>query len=180
MKEFIKKMTKKNNTKGHRFKKDIKGFSLIELIVAVTIMAVFAAWLVPSFMHLREESKQKKDITKLESVCDAFQVSLSEVEVVQEIESWNAATPENIEFGLIYYTKVGEDGLIDFSKGALNDGSVRHFANSELWGSLYQSVGKTYQTDSKGLIGKYFVCYLKPKTDTARASRSRSRTTGST
>lgn len=170
MKKMIEKITTKNNTKGYRFRKDLKGFSLIELVIAVAIMAVFAAWMVPSFMHLREESKQKKDMTKIEAVCDAFQGSLGEEEVVQEIESWNAATPENVEFGLIYYVKVGEDGLIDFSKGALTDGTLRRFSESKLWGSLYQAVGKTYQTDSKSLLGKYLVCYLKPKTSTARAS----------
>lgn len=40
-------------------KKWKKGFTLIELIAVIAVLAILAALVVPSFMGLREDSKQK-------------------------------------------------------------------------------------------------------------------------
>lgn len=49
-------------------KNNNKGFSLVELIIVIAIMAVLVAILAPAFMRYVEESRQKADISAVDSI----------------------------------------------------------------------------------------------------------------
>ncbi len=55
-----------------------KGFSLIELIIVLAIMAVLVVILAPQFISYIEKSRQEKDEFALGEVMNAAKVSLSE------------------------------------------------------------------------------------------------------
>lgn len=65
---FMKKMSQKNN----------KGFSLVELIVVVAIMAVLIGVLVPTLVRNVEKSKKQKDISTVEEVRNQLTIGLAD------------------------------------------------------------------------------------------------------
>ncbi len=67
---FMKKMSQKNN----------KGFSLVELIVVVAIMAVLMGILVPTLVKNVEKSKRQKDESAIEEIRNAMEIKLADPE----------------------------------------------------------------------------------------------------
>ena len=54
-------------------KKNNKGFSLIELIIAIAILIILTGLLAPQFMKYIEKSREAKDMQTLDSVYTAIQ-----------------------------------------------------------------------------------------------------------
>lgn len=61
-------------------KQNNKGFSLVELIIVIAIMAVLVAILAPAFMRYVEESRQKADITAVDEVVSAVKAAYTNEE----------------------------------------------------------------------------------------------------
>ena len=59
-------------------KKNNKGFSLVELIVVVAIMAVLMGILVPTLVKNVEKSKKQKDESAIEEIRSQMQNSLAD------------------------------------------------------------------------------------------------------
>ncbi|MDF2943229.1 MAG: prepilin-type N-terminal cleavage/methylation domain [Herbinix sp.] len=76
----MKKLTKKNN----------KGFTLVELIVVVLIMAILAAALAPQVMKWVNNSRKSSDVTMYENIVSATELSLSDEVVYKAL--YNAST----------------------------------------------------------------------------------------
>jgi prepilin-type N-terminal cleavage/methylation domain-containing protein len=62
-----------------------KGFSLIELIIAIAILVVLTGLLAPQFMRYIEKSREAKDMQTLDTVYEAAQVALTDETVYQAI-----------------------------------------------------------------------------------------------
>ena len=57
-----------SNALTSRFKKKKKGFTLIELIIVIAIIAILGAIAIPSFTTIRENSKKKSDEASAETI----------------------------------------------------------------------------------------------------------------
>lgn len=68
-----------------RTKKNNKGFSLVELIVVVLIMAIIAVALAPQVMKWVNESRKSADASTYDSVVAAAQDALADEEVWKEV-----------------------------------------------------------------------------------------------
>lgn len=68
MKKELKNTKRKNN----------KGFSLVELIVVIAIMAVLMAVLAPAMLRYVEKSREQKDRSAVAEVINAVNVALSD------------------------------------------------------------------------------------------------------
>jgi type IV pilus assembly protein PilA len=62
-----------------------KGFSLVELIVAIAIMAVLVAVLAPALLQYVERSRAQKDDSAMGEVANAIQLALSDQDVYDEM-----------------------------------------------------------------------------------------------
>lgn len=61
-------------------KKNNKGFSLVELIVVIAIMAVLVAVLAPQFTKYVDRSRQSNDASTVSSIVTARQVGIADTE----------------------------------------------------------------------------------------------------
>ena len=136
------------------------GFTLIEIIVTIAVMAALMAMLVPSFISAQYETRVKQDETKFESVCSAFKRSLGEPEVIKDLEDYCDDQKLTITI------TVSDDGLIVFGDGELK-GNLKSekLESTALWLTSYQSVGLTYKTESHDFKGKKIVFEIVPKTE---------------
>jgi type IV pilus assembly protein PilA len=67
-------------------KKNNKGFSLVELIVVIAIMAVLVGVLAPSFMKYVESSRQSTDIQNVEQLKTAVETRCADLEYTNKVE----------------------------------------------------------------------------------------------
>ena len=65
-----------------------KGFSLVELIIVVAIMAVLIGVLAPTYLKYVESSKKTSDCSAIGSIMDAVEV----IAVDPTIDTWTAGT----------------------------------------------------------------------------------------
>ncbi len=69
-----------------------KGFSLMELIIAVSIMAILIAVLVPSYMRYVAKSRRAVDLANGEKIGRAFQIALVEYPEANDVYmNWNGS-----------------------------------------------------------------------------------------
>ncbi|MEG2427816.1 MAG: prepilin-type N-terminal cleavage/methylation domain-containing protein [Clostridium sp.] len=66
-------------------KKNNKGFSLIELIIAIAILVILTGLLAPQFMRYMEKSREAKDMQALDTVYGAVQTALANEDAYKEI-----------------------------------------------------------------------------------------------
>lgn len=90
----MKKMSQKNN----------KGFSLVELIVVVAIMAVLMGILVPTLVKNVEKSKKQKDASAIEEIRSTMVTTLAdptysdiEATIVYDSTTIDVDTPKSIK-----------------------------------------------------------------------------------
>jgi type IV pilus assembly protein PilA len=96
----MKKLTKKNN----------KGFTLVELIVVVLIMAILAAALAPQVMKWVNNSKVSADVSTYETLVSSVQLALADEKVYDDCTG-TTATP-------VVVTVTLANGGVSFNTGA--------------------------------------------------------------
>lgn len=123
-------------------KRNNKGFSLVELIVVVLIMAIIAVALAPQVMKWVENSRKANDATLVDSVCSAGLLALADVDAYKEAGDKT--------FNL----------TITSSGVAVSDDTLTHFASS-----LAKNLGVTALTDNalhaKASSANYTVTFTK-------------------
>ena len=74
-----------------RFKLSDKGVSLIELIIAVTIMAVISSVLVPQYIKYLDDSRRTLDVANAEKIAQAFQMAVLEYpDAMNTYQAWKS------------------------------------------------------------------------------------------
>lgn len=66
-------------------KKNNKGFSLIELIIAIAILIILTGLLAPQFMKYIEKSRLAKDMQTLDTVYSAVQGAIADEDAYQDL-----------------------------------------------------------------------------------------------
>ena len=91
--------------------KDIanKGFSLIELVVVIAVLAILSATAIPTFFNVRNNAKVsavKKSLVNILKECVAAEANLGEPATFADIPSWNTINSfgdrKGLNFGFTY------------------------------------------------------------------------------
>lgn len=90
-----------------KFKKNNKGFSLVELIVVIAIMAVLMGVLAPTLIGNIEKSRESKDLQNLDSIRQAVVSAMATEGVYAAVVPASGATNT---FGLSGNTLTGGSG----------------------------------------------------------------------
>lgn len=72
---------------GRFMKKNNKGFSLVELVVVILIMAILAVAIAPNVFKWVENAKLTNDTYDYEALLSALQESIADSSVVEEIKN---------------------------------------------------------------------------------------------
>ena len=64
--------------------KNNKGFSLVELIIVIAIMAVLVGVLAPTYLQYVEKSKKSNDVSTVDSVINAVEIGAIDPEVMTD------------------------------------------------------------------------------------------------
>ena len=117
-------------------KNNNKGFSLVELIVVIAIMAVLVGVLAPSLLRYVEKSRAQKDESAMSEVTNAIQLAIADEEVYDEVAP---ATGTTVTFTFT----PNSDGKITISAGIADD------SYPDLLDEVEGSVGTEIQLNSK-------------------------------
>ena len=64
----------------NRKKKDNKGFTLVELVIVVAILAILVGLLAPQYTKYVEKSRQSADVSNLENIVKGFKVAAADTD----------------------------------------------------------------------------------------------------
>ena len=76
-------------------KKNNKGFSLIELVIVITIMVILTALLAPQLLRYVEQSREAKDAVTMDELVRAVELSLTDETVYAAITKAETVTITN-------------------------------------------------------------------------------------
>ena len=141
-----------------------KGFSLLEIVVAVSILIILTSIVIPTYIQIMQDSRMDMDRSKFESMCTAFKKALSESEVQKEVNDIGG----DDDLTVIFY--IGEEGQISFLNGYICGSKlIEPLRSSKLWENSFQSIDAVYGAESNEFYGQYLMFTLTPKTTTTTA-----------
>ena len=102
-----------------------KGFSLVELIVVIAIMAVMAAVLAPSLLGYVERSRAQKDDSAMGELTNSIKLALADQDVFDECLAYTAKDNYScyVDGALATLPTTAADGYIE-TKGEVTSGST--------------------------------------------------------
>lgn len=81
-----------------RVKLDNKGFSLVEIIIVIAIMAILAAALAPQLIKYLEKAREASDHQVTETIVDCFNAAIADDNVYKELTANASVTTLDITF----------------------------------------------------------------------------------
>lgn len=116
-------------------RKNNKGFSLVELIVVVAIMAVLIGVLVPTLVRNVEKSKKQKDISTVEEVRNQLTIALAD-EKYSALSGTITCSNGKIELVAATANGLGDNGA-DYIKAASQNLNAKDTFEKQLTSKAY-------------------------------------------
>ena len=141
--------------RGSEMKKNNRGFSLVELIVVIAIMAVLTVVLAPAYLRYVEKTRVQKDISAIGELVSAIKTSATNEEALDAIPSESKATAtsaDRVEAD-IYETLIAveaETGVLETTTTLIGRENSRATLHSE----VVKTVGNKIEFESDELQEK--------------------------
>ncbi len=116
--------------------KNNKGFSLVELIIVIAIMAVLVGVLAPTYLQYVEKSKKSNDVSTVDSIVNAIEICAIDPEVTVA-GTWSIKIVIDGS-GLKYSataTNPGDSKMMDAMKAIIPDGTSTKLKSSKWTGA---------------------------------------------
>lgn len=130
-----------------------KGFSLVELIVVVAIMAVLIGILAPQYLKYVEKSRAQKDSSAAEEVRHAVEIAIADETIYNDLGIDSTTTSANVvvqdDTAFTYSISGKGTKLLDELKSTFGKDKV-DFTSSTYGGKTY-TITITYNTTDKGV-----------------------------
>lgn len=110
-----------------------QGFSLVELIIVIAIMAVLIGVLAPQFIKYVENSREQKDASALAEVENAIEVALADEDVYEDVTAITSPTVPVVTLNVI----VAANGTITTAAGDLEAELTTTLGDFELTSQKY-------------------------------------------
>ena len=153
-----------------------KGFSLVELIVVIAIMAVMVAVLAPSLLQYVERSRAQKDDSAMGEVTNAIMLALADQDVYDEVLAYtvkgnfSSYVDSNVDSSnkadLTVYTKADNSEFNFNADARLADEEMYKFAGA-MRGVTITFYPETNTNESKFVLANGVVNHLKNGTEAA-------------
>lgn len=129
-------------------RKNNKGFSLVELIVVVAIMAVLIGVLVPTLVRNVEKSKKQKDIATVEEVRNQLTIALAD-EKYSSLKGTITCDNGKIELVAASANGLTGDNAADYIKEASQNLNAKETFEKQLTSKAYGTAKVTFTIDKE-------------------------------
>lgn len=122
-----------------------KGFSLVELIIVIAIMAVLIGVLAPQFMRYVERTRLQRDNSAIAEIANALEVSLANENI------YNGVT---FPVSLTIAGAANTNATVTFTGGITNDTATNDVATelNNVIGATYTTSSNTYRTPATSIV----------------------------
>lgn len=126
-----------------------KGFSLVELIVVIAIMAVLVGVLAPTLIKNIEKSRESKDAQNIEQIKSSIEVALQDETAYDQAVPTGSAASSNI---LVTLTSSEASVNSLYSSFKTEFDGIMSVANTKLTSKKYKNATVTFTVNEKGQV----------------------------
>lgn len=126
-----------------------KGFSLVELIVVIAIMAVLVGVLAPTLIKNIEKSRESKDAQNIEQIKSSIEVALQDETAYDQAVPTGSAASSNT---LVTLTSSAASVNSLYSSFKTEFDGIMSVANTKLTSKKYKNVTVTFTVNEKGQV----------------------------
>ena len=129
-----------------------KGFSLVELIVVIAIMAVLVGVLAPTLIKNIEKSRESKDAQNIEQIKSSIEVALQDETAYDQAVPTVSGSASSSSNTLVTLTSASASVNSSYASFKTEFDGIMSVANTKLTSKKYKNATVTFTVNEKGQV----------------------------